>query len=154
MVHTSEASGQFFMQAEFDVDVFHLRSMCCQDYICHFFLVMHLNAGLSVVSKCITCASFRGTHARQVDWILPYVKLVRSDVLIKRVPPCWKQYMPSHNNKTQSTLCASFAVLLTLQLHVYKHHEAPAKPSHKKQGDMHAVDDQAVKHPKVQAPVT
>lgn len=64
MVHTSEASGHFFMQPEFDVDVFHLWSMCCQDYVCHFFLVMHLNAGLSVVSKCITCASFRGTHTR------------------------------------------------------------------------------------------
>lgn len=34
MVHTSEASGHFFMQAEFDVDVFHLWSMRCQDYVC------------------------------------------------------------------------------------------------------------------------
>lgn len=60
MVHTSEASGHFFMQAEFDVDVFHLWSMRCQDYVCHVFLMMHLNAGLS--------ASFRGAHARQVDY--------------------------------------------------------------------------------------
>lgn len=62
--------------------------------------------------------------------------------------------MSSHINTTQSTLCARFTVLLTLLLHVHKHHEAPAKPSHKKQCDMHAVDDQAIKHPKVQAPVT
>lgn len=63
-------------------------------------------------------------------------------------------YISSHNNTTQATLSARFTVLLTSLLHVHKHHEAPAEPSHKKQRDMHAVDDQAIQHPKVQAPVT
>lgn len=43
--------------------------------------------------------------------------------------------------------------LLPLGLHVHKHHEAPAKPPHKKHGDLHAVDDQVIHHPKVQAAV-
>lgn len=44
-------------------------------------------------------------------------------------------------------------MLLTSQLHVHKHHEAPAESSHQKHGDLHAVDDQVINHPKVQAPV-
>lgn len=39
------------------------------------------------------------------------------------------------------------------QLHVHEHHEAPAEPPHQKHGDLHAVDDQVVQHPEVQAPV-
>ena len=52
-----------------------------------------------------------------------------------------------------STSLTTFPTLLTLQLHVHKHHEAPAKPSHQKHGDLHAVDDQVIEDPKVQAPV-
>lgn len=40
------------------------------------------------------------------------------------------------------------------QLHVHKHHEAPAEPPHQKHGDLHAVDDEVVKNPKVQALVS
>lgn len=42
---------------------------------------------------------------------------------------------------------------LTSQLHVHEHHEAPAEPPNQKHGDLHAVDDQVIEHPKVQAPV-
>lgn len=52
-----------------------------------------------------------------------------------------------------STSHTTFPTLLTPQLHVHKHHEAPAEPSHQKHGDLHAVDDQVIEHPKVQAPV-
>lgn len=44
-------------------------------------------------------------------------------------------------------------MLLVKQLHVHKHHEAPAESPHQKHGDLHAVDDQVIKHTKVQAPV-
>lgn len=47
----------------------------------------------------------------------------------------------------------TFPTLLPLELHVHKHHEAPAKPPHQKHGDLHAVDDQVIEQPKVQAPV-
>lgn len=52
-----------------------------------------------------------------------------------------------------SALCATFIELLTFQLHVHKHHKAPTEPPHQEHGDLHAVDDQVIEHPKVQAPV-
>lgn len=52
-----------------------------------------------------------------------------------------------------STSYTTFPMSLTLRLHVHEHHEAPAKPPHQEHGDLHAVDDQVIKHPKVQAPV-
>lgn len=82
---------------------------------------------------------------------------------VKRVFLAWAESNTdcklSHNNTIlklhceASTLYTIFPTLRTLQLHVHEHHEAPAEPSHQKHGDLHAVDDQVIKHPKVQAPV-
>lgn len=152
--HNSKASGHFF-SCNTNLT---LTFTFVVDWLPRWRLIFLLDDPfgciLFSVPKMIFLKSLKDwTHRCQADssWILSHVKLIRSDHLrmAKGVSFTCRlitvQHIPHYVPGLRCCSCS---------LHVHKHHEAPAEPSHEKQCDMHAVDDQAIKHPKVQAPVT